>query len=290
MKPSDLAILIPTRNRPAILKRTLEELAARGFGGHSLLVYDDASDEPLEIDKVVSLWPGARLLRGKTRCGQARGRNELMRSTTCPYALFLDDDSWPEHHAALMTALKDVRDDGITIATFQYRSLGDGKLSKPPERQRGPSAGFLGGASLFHVPPVLAIGGYREFFVYGYEEPELAMRHWLRGLKVEYFPGVVIAHNHLEKPDEKRDHREYDFLYARNGVLMSSLNMPLWFGLPHGLARSLRRSLHRKQNFMSKLSGTLAGIKMTFSLWPERTPCSWRQAFRWIQFNRQCAR
>jgi GT2 family glycosyltransferase len=284
---SDLAILIPTRNRPAILKRTLEELVAQGFGGHPLLVYDDASDEPSEIDKVVSPWSGARVLHGKTRCGQARGRNELMRATTCPYALFLDDDSWPEDYAPLMAALKSVQDEGITVATFQYRSLGDGKLSVPAETPRGPAAGFLGGASVFHVSRVLAIGGYRECFVYGYEEPELAMRLWLRGLKMEYFPGVVIAHNHLEKPDEKRDHREYDYLYARNGILMSSLNLPLWFGLPHGLARSLRRSFYRRRNFLSKLNGTLAGIKLTFSNWAERTPCSFRQANEWMKFSRQ---
>jgi GT2 family glycosyltransferase len=287
MKPSDLAILIPTRNRPAILKRTLEELLAQGFGAHPLLVYDDASDNPSEIANVVARWPGGRLLRGQKRCGQAKGRNELMRATASPYALFLDDDSWPEDYASLLVAARSAQADEITIATFQYRSLGDGKLSMRADRPRGPAAGFLGGASLFHVPRVLAIGGYRECFVYGYEEPELAMRLWLRGLKLEYFPGVVIAHNHLETPDEKRDYREYDYLYARNAVLMSSMNLPFLIGLPHGLTRSLRRSLYQKRNFFPKFSGTLAGIKLSFSLWSERTPGSWRQAFEWQTFSRQ---
>ena len=136
----------------------------------------------------------------------------------------------------------------------------------------------------------MGLGGFRSFFVYGYEEPELAMRIQMKGLGIWYDPLVVIDRNHFETPNECRDDREYDYLYARNSILMSSLNMPLWFGLPHGLARSLRRSFYRKRNFTAKLRGTLAGIRMTFSHWPERTPCSWREAFEWIRFNRQCAR
>jgi GT2 family glycosyltransferase len=287
MKQDDLAILIPTRNRPAILKRTLEELKARGFGGHPLVVYDDASDEPGAIEATVSTWPGARLLRGKTRCGQARGRNELMRSTSCPHAVFLDDDSWPEDYQSLMAAAAAAQKDGVAVATFQYRSLADGKLSVAPGRTRGPISGFLGGASLFHVSKVLGCGGYRESLVYGYEEPELAMRLWLRGLTVEYFPGVVIAHNHFEVPGERRNNHEYDYLYARNGILMSSMNMPLWLGLPHGLLRSLRRSVQQRRRFSAKFNGTLAGINMTFLNWMERTPSSASQAFKWIEFNRK---
>lgn len=286
MNPRDLAILIPTRNRPAILRRTLEELIARGFGGHPLFVYDDASDAPREIDQVLALWPTATLLRGQVRVGQAMGRNVLLRGLACPYALCLEDDTWPEDYAAVMTAFETGQADGIAVATFQCRSLGDGKLAMPLDRQRGPSAGFLGGASLFDVPCVLASGGYREFFVYGYEEPELALRLWLRGYKVEYFPEVVIAHHHLEQPDERRDYREYDFLYARNGILMSSLNMPLWFGLPHGLARSLRLTLRLRRNWWPKLRGTAAGIWLTFALWSQRSPCSLSKAIAWCRFNR----
>lgn len=286
MNPHDLAILIPTRNRPARLQRTLEELIARGFGDHPLFVYDDASDEPWEIDKALALWPGATLLRGKNRCGQAMGRNQLLRAMACPYALCLEDDTWPEEYAALMTAFETIQADGIAVATFQSRSLGDGRLAMPLARPRGPSVGFLGGASLFHVPSVLSVGGYREFFTYGYEEPELALRLWQRGLRIEYFPDVVVAHNHLETPDERRDHREYDFLYARNGILMSSLNMPLWFGLPHGLARSLRLSLRLKRNLWQKAKGTIAGIWLTFARWQQRTPCSFSKALQWCRFNR----
>lgn len=287
MTSDSFAILIPTRNRPGILQRTLEELLQRGFGSHRLFIYDDASDDPDAITRVVGSWPGGKLIRSDIRTGQAKGRNRLMREACSEFALFLDDDSWPEANAPLAAAAAAMRQDSLTVATFQYRSLADGKLSAGVDQRRSQSSSFLGGASLFHVPSVLALGGYREAFVYGYEEPELALRLWLAERRIEYFPEVIVAHNHFERPDEKRDYREYDFLYARNGLLMSSLNMPLWFGLPHGLARSLRRSFYRKRNFTAKLAGTWAGIKMTFSHWSDREPCSWRQVRHWIKFNQQ---
>jgi GT2 family glycosyltransferase len=128
----------------------------------------------------------------------------------------------------------------------------------------------------------LSAGGYREFLVYGYEEPELALRLWLAGIAIEYFP-ITIIHNHFCTPDERRDDNEYDYLYARNGILMSSLNMPLWFGLPHGLARSIRHSIHFRKNFGAKFCGTLSGVWLSFALWQKRTPCRFAQALAWCR-------
>jgi glycosyltransferase involved in cell wall biosynthesis len=286
MNPADLSILIPTRNRPGILQRTLSELESGGFGGHPLLVYDDASDDPKAITDVVATWSGAHLIRGEKRGGQARGRNRLLQATESDYALMLDDDSWPEDREALMRALEAMAGDALGVATFQYRALADGKLSISEGQTRGRVASFLGGASVFNVPSVFGLGGYREAFIYGYEEPELALRLWLAGVPIEQFPEVVVAHNHFETPDEKRDHREYDRLYSRNGILMSSLNMPLVLGLPHGMLRSLRRSLQSRRNLGAKAGGTLAGVLDTFSLWRERSPCSWTQALAWVKFSR----
>lgn len=284
----ELAILIPTRNRPAILKRTLQELLRLGFGDHPLLVYDDASDNPAEVENTItSIWPNARLLKGNIRSGQAKGRNRLMQGCPCKYALFLDDDSWPEAKESVFRALQTMVKDRLSIVTFTYKSLATGELSVGSEKKRSRVPAFLGGASLFDVPSVMSVGGYREYFIYGFEEPELGMRLWLAASKVEFLPGVVVLHNQFYTPDEKRDYREYDFLYARNIILMASLNMPLLIGLSYGVMRSIRWSSYRKRNFTSKLQGMIAGIVQSFSRWRERKPCSVKQAFAWMRFWRQ---
>jgi GT2 family glycosyltransferase len=281
-----LAILIPTRNRPNILAVTLDGLRKAGFGAANLFVYDDASDDVEAVRRVVGTWPGAKLICGQKRVGQAAGRNVLMRECGREYGLLLEDDTFPDVADGIPAHVGEMPGaDHIAVVGFQCRSLDTGGLSVAPTVSAGFACSFLGGACLFHIPSVLAIGGFRRFFVYGYEEPELAMRLWLAGFRVWYDPSVIVLHNQFQTPDEKRDDREYDYLYSRNVLLMLSLNMPLWFGLPHGLARSLRRLSYRRRNSGAKIRGTIAGLWLSFALWKERKPCSLRAALEWLRFR-----
>lgn len=285
-----LAILIPTRNRPEILATTLAELKQAGLGQVALWVYDDCSKDPGAIDKVVRSWPGGRVLRGTARAGQAEGRNVLMRSCGKEFGLLIDDDSFPKDTAVLQKYLASAWNPNCAIVTFQYLDVPTQRLSMAKELGAGESRSFHGGGSLFHIPTVLRLGGFRKSFIYGYEEPELAMRIRLNGCHIWYDPSLTVHHNHFETPNECRDYCEYDYLYARNGILMSSFNMPLLLGLPHGLLRSARRSLLQNRHFGAKLKGTLAGIGMSLFSQGERTPCSWRAAKAWLRFNRECNR
>jgi len=286
----NLGILIPTRNRAEILSTTLRELGRAGLGKVPLWVYDDCSTESAAIQSVVREWPNGQVIRGKTRVGQAEGRNILMRSCDKQFGLLLDDDSFPISSMGLQRHLQENREPKRAIITFQYLDVPTQRLSTPNEVGEGLARTFQGGGSLFHIPSVLKVGGFRSFFIYGYEEPELAMRVRLNGYEIWYDPSIVVRHNHFETPNENRDYGEYDYLYARNSILMSSLNMPLWFGLPHGLARSVRRSFFRRRNLWPKLRGTISGISLSLSLWANRTPCSVNQALEWCRFSKTCPR
>lgn len=285
-----LAILIPTRNRPEILATTLDELRRAGMGDVALWVYDDCSTDADAIPRVVRTWSAAKVLRGSMRVGQAEGRNILMRACGKEFGLLIDDDSFPTDSTSLRNHLDSPRDPRRAITTFQYLDVPTQRLSTSPYLREGMARSFQGGGSLFHIPTILGLGGFRSFFIYGYEEPELSMRIRMNGLQIWYDPDVVVHHNHFETPNECRDDREYDYLYARNSILMSSLNMPLWIGVPHGLARSIRRTLFQRRNWEAKLRGTLAGFWQSFSRWQDRTPCSARTAMEWCRFNKECPR
>ena len=276
-----MAILIPTRNRPEILGTTLQKLIENGFGDVALWVYDDCSTEPEaseRIEKIVTAWPQGRVIRGQVRVGQAEGRNVLMRACGKEFGFLIDDDSVPASTASLERHLSKPFPVGRAIVTCQYLDIPSRRFSTPTDQGEAPTTTFQGGGSLFYIPAVMSVGGFRKSFVYGYEEPELSLRLRINGYQIWYDPTLLVEHYHFETPNEKRDNREYDYLYARNSVLMSSLNMPLWFGLPHGLARSLRRSFFRRRNAWAKIQGTAAGVWRTFSMWRERTPCSISQA------------
>lgn len=285
MNTRDLAILIPTRNRPEILRRTLCELRQLGQAARPLLIYDDASKDPTAIQNVITdEWPTAQLIRSTKRTGQAAGRNALLRLCACDFALFLDDDSFPENWDQIERFMQTRTENRPwTVATFQYRSLADGKLSIPSGNAPSESRSFLGGASIHHVPSIVSLGGFRDFFVYGHEEAELALRLRLAGHWILQDPSVVILHNHFETPEENRDYREYDFLYTRNRILMYSMNLPLPLGLLFGLAKAVRYVLYSSRNPSARLHGLIAGFVKTYVYYQERTPCAWGQAIRVVR-------
>lgn len=282
------SILIPSRNRPAFLRDSLSRLRAIGLADLPLLVYDDASDDPKAVaDAVLGTWPGATLIRGDTKHGQCLGRNTLLRRCTTPFAIMLDDDQYIIELGPLFEYTDPARHDPTCAAVaFQNRDKHDGRLDFPATVSPRRSPFYMGGSVLFHVPSILATGGYREFWGYGYEEPELATRLFARGLHVWFDPRILVEHNHVVTAESGRDHSEYHVLYTRNAMLLSSLNMPLWIGLPIGLLRSWRRARSTPGYAAAKARGILAGFARTLRHWRERAPMSSPQALAWLRFNR----
>lgn len=287
MSAAPCAILIATRNRPQILAETFARLHEKDFSSYPMWIYDDASDDPAAIRVVAESWPGARVIRGEKQRGQAHGRNELLRACGTPFAICLDDDQYFIEAGRLEEHLVLPRPPGSCPAvSFQCRAKKDGRLDRPAELPSGLTTWFMGGCVLFHVPTILQIGGYRPWWVYGYEEPELAMRLFAAGHRIWYDASILIEHNQFYNPDERRDFGEYDYLYARNAVLLTSMNYPLLLGLPMGVVRSIRRAFYLKRNFGRKFAGLLHGIGLTFSRWSERTPMPWGRAREWTRLNR----
>ena len=281
-----VTIVIPTYNRPEILRRTLRELKERGFERLPLLIYDDASTSETGVAEVAAAeWPTASVFRSDVKRGQAFGRNRLLREANTEWILLLDDDSWPEVRDVLNTALENACDQGATVATFQYRSLRNGELSHSHLTDVQEVYSFLGGAALLHRESVRQIGGFRDVLVFGFEEPDLAFRIWASDRKIVFYPDVIFSHNQHYTPEEHRDYREYDFLYSRNSILMSSLNFPLWFGLLHGVIRSVRRLTYHKRNYFTKLHGIVCGIGLSFTSDNELSRASLAKSVQWLKLQ-----
>lgn len=285
---NNCCIAIPTRNRPDFLRDSLTRLKAVGLGHLPLLVYDDASDDPEAVAAAArETWPGAQVVRGSVKRGQCHGRNVLLGRCGHEFAILLDDDQYLITLGNLESFLDPARRDPTRAGVaFQSRDKGDGRLDFPANVTARRSPFFMGGSILFHVPTFLAVGGYRPFWGYGYEEPELATRLHAHGFHIWYAPEILVEHNHVVLPHARRDEREYNFLYPRNALLLTSLNMPLWIGLPIGLVRAWRRTLTTRGHWGSKMRGILAGLGLTFRHWRDRHPMTSAQALAWQRFNR----
>ena len=87
-----VSIIIPTRNRCALLPRAIESARQAGTDVE-IVVVDDASED--ETAAVCRQWIDSgcvRYIRARRRLGVAGVRNVGLISTTSPYVSFLDDD------------------------------------------------------------------------------------------------------------------------------------------------------------------------------------------------------
>jgi glycosyltransferase involved in cell wall biosynthesis len=87
-----VSVIIPTRNRSALLPRAVES-ARRAASDVEIIVVDDASeDQTPEVCRRWSDVPGVRCLRARRRLGIGAARNVGLVASTSSYISFLDDD------------------------------------------------------------------------------------------------------------------------------------------------------------------------------------------------------
>ncbi|MGW5262638.1 glycosyltransferase family 2 protein [Microbispora sp. NPDC004025] len=116
--PSDLDVLVPTKDRPGALGVTLAGLAAQTVAGFRVVV-SDQSDAPVADDPLVAAQ--LRILHHRDRPvavhhhlprrGMAEQRAFLLDRAERRLALYIDDDVWlePEAIEVLLTAMSDLR-------------------------------------------------------------------------------------------------------------------------------------------------------------------------------------
>ena len=92
MSRPPISVVVPTRNRPEMLKRALESLRPTLGPDDELLVVDSASDDP-EQTEVVAREFGARTVRC-SRKGETVARNAGWRAAGHELVAYCDDDVW----------------------------------------------------------------------------------------------------------------------------------------------------------------------------------------------------
>jgi GT2 family glycosyltransferase len=258
---ANLTIIIPTRNRPDALRESLAQMRAIGLGQEQYLVYDDASDRPEATEQVCAEMPRASCIRGSPRVGQAQGRNVLFGLCQTPYILMMDDDTWFTEAGALPGLIeRNLCYEGIGRATAvcsQVIRTYDGHSLFPRDTPCKQILSPFGNGCIVCRHDVLRAGAFRGFFRYRHEETEMGLRLWAQDFKVVYDPSLAVAH---KESYVARSAREYDYLSARNLILMHALNCPGIHGLPLGLARALRLLLCRRINPTAVLKGCVDGL------------------------------
>jgi GT2 family glycosyltransferase len=205
-RAGDLVVIIPTRDRSDILRRTLDRLGEQSVSGFRTLVVVDG------IDQSPPATPPGVAVRQVEHGGPGSARNAGVAATTEPLLLFLGDDMIPtrqlvEHHLD-----RHNREGGPTVAVL-------GRVDWHPEVRRtalldwidrarmqfdyGGIVGDDAGWGRFYscnvsLPRDLfsRAGGFDPAFTYYYEDLDLAYRLRDEGMSLRYEPAALAEHLH----------------------------------------------------------------------------------------------
>jgi GT2 family glycosyltransferase len=222
-----LTVGITTRDRPDSLNTCLQSLDALRNLSPEILVFDDGSTPPAR-DHLRPTTLNVRILRDDRSPGCATGRNRLVRKAAAPAVLLLDDDARILTRESIEQALAVLNADPRVAAVAFAQAEADGRpwpIGMQPSPATVPSivASFIGYAHLVRRDVFLALGGYREDFVYLGEEKDFCLRLLDAGYTTIYLPGARVAH----VPDAAgRSRTRYLRFTVRNDCLNAFYNDP----------------------------------------------------------------
>jgi len=222
-----ITVGITTRNRPASLQRCLESLRHIAHLQPEILVFDDASDEP--VSGVLIPAPRLRVIRDDRGPGNIVGRNLLMREASADAVLLLDDDAALLESTGIERALDILaRDRHVAAIAFAQANEDGHPWPESMQPSRGQSAryvaAFIGFAHLLRRDIFLRLGGYRESFVFYGEEKDYCLRLLDRDLAVVYLPDALVVH---AQDASGRTPQRYLRYVTRNDCLNALYNEPI---------------------------------------------------------------
>ena len=203
---TELAVVIPTRDRPAGLRRCLAALSRQEIELEAIVVDDGSRDRESVIEALEAL-PGARLVRTPGR-GPATARNLGARAADAELVAFLDDDceplpSWAGRlaGAALLSGVaagSTVSPPGASALVCAAQAITN--HLQLDSRDAAGRLGFAPSCNLAATREILTRFPFDTGYVRaGGEDRDWCERLVSGGVAIEYAPDAVVVHSpHLD--------------------------------------------------------------------------------------------
>ena len=206
----DCSLIIPTRNRAAILRDTLSRLSNLPDDAFEILVVDNGSFD--ETPTLAEDFPHIRWIALGDNLGCA-ARNVGAVAARSDILLMLDDDSWPHPGTIerLVRLLRERRDLGAVACRV--------KLADASHRHDagGVPGTFFNCGGAIRRSAFLECGGYPIDFDYYVEEYDLSCRLWKAGWTIEPRGDLLITHRRVT---QNRDNNRMLHFLVRNNLLL----------------------------------------------------------------------
>jgi GT2 family glycosyltransferase len=259
--------VLPTRNRPDRLRRTL--LAIEALGPHprgvEILIADNDSDELPILPRALASAIPVRLLRRPTNEGAA-ARNVAVEASdpSNSWIVMLDDDSYPLD-LSFVHALRSAPDDVAAVSAdiFLTPPLAPALTTPDPETTtrsclpRRESGGlpevFVGCGVALRRDAYRQVGGYDTSFNYYVEEYDLSAKLLLAGYRVAFEPTFRVHH---AKDASQRDFNQIIARLVRNNSWIAQRYAP------EHERRPMLRETRRRYRQIAEAEEALAGYAL----------------------------
>jgi GT2 family glycosyltransferase len=214
MARPDLSVVVPSHNRPALLREALHSVCSHATPGTEILVVDDGSSESI-VTRIAARFPGVRSLRLPRQSGFCVSVNHGIRAARAPIVEVLNDDAevspgWAE------AALACFRDPSVGAVAPLVLRISDGKVDSAGDcyyvggvagkRGHGQSWGrsslsvhevFGASASsaFYRREALLQVGAFPELFGAYFEDVDLSFRLHRAGWKILFQPSSLVRHH-----------------------------------------------------------------------------------------------
>lgn len=278
-----ISYVLPTRDRPDVLKQTLNAIEALGAhpGGAEIIVADNASAQPVRLPRALASGVLIDVIRRAQNEGAAaRNVAALHADPASDWIVMLDDDSHPLD-LGFIERLRAQPDDVGAVSADIF--LGESERSITGREQGGLPEVFIGCGVALRRSLFTALGGYDHTFNYYVEEYDLAARMLLAGSRVVFDPAFRVLHRKVTAG------RDMNTILAR---LVRNNGWVLQRYAPEVVRRQQLRTMRRryraiaeKENALDGFARGLRELARTIRSQP-RTPMS---SELWKRFTGQAA-
>jgi GT2 family glycosyltransferase len=248
-----VAVVIPTYNRGSAVVSVLEKVLACDPQPAEIWVHIDQNDGVLERH-LVQRFPGVRILTSAGRIGPGGGRHRCLLACGAPYAVSLDDDSWPvdaDFFAAIEPLFCSYPRAAIFGASIWHRAEAEIRRSRAVRRV----ASYVGCGHAVRVCAYRDIRGYlARPMAYAIEESDVGLQLFVRGWQVYSAEELRVFH------DTDRTHHEAAEVTAstiENLALLAFLHYPA-MDLGRGAAQVANRVVYSVRR--GRIRGVASGV------------------------------
>lgn len=248
-----VAVVIPTYNRGSAVVSVLEKVLACDPQPAEIWVHIDQNDGVLERH-LNERFPGVHILTSAGRLGPGGGRHRCLLACGAPYAVSLDDDSWPvdaDFFAAIEPLFASHPSAAIFGASIWHRAEAEIRRSRVVRRV----ASYVGCGHAMRVAAYRDIRGYlARPMAYAIEESDVGLQLFVRGWQVCSAEELRVYH------DTDRTHHEAAEVTAStitNLALLAFLHYPA-MDLGRGAAQVANRVAYCVRR--GRIRGVASGV------------------------------